>query len=113
MRLLVGLGDHVAGGAVEVLAVALPAARGDRGDEGARALRPDGALRAHARAEWMELGPPLALAEPQLHPPARELIESGHALGHTDGMVGGQLDDAVPQADTSRALGGRPQEHLG
>ena len=61
----------------------------------------------------MQLDRALALAEPQLDAAASEQVERGHALGHSDWMIGGQLDDPVTEPDATRALAGGAQEDLG
>src|SRR5262249_41268862 len=66
-----------------------------------------------APAERVQLDRALALAEPQLHASAREQVEGGHALGDADRVIGRQLDDAVAEPDTTRALGRGAEEDLG
>src|SRR5215510_4849304 len=105
MWLLEGFGDDVARGEVEVLAVPRPRGAREGGNHGAHGLFPDVALLAHARPEGVQLHWPLTLAEPQLDAASAQEVEGGHALGHPDRMVGGKLDDPMPQADAARALG--------
>jgi hypothetical protein len=107
-----GCGD-VARGEVEVLAVPLPRALRERGHQRPHRFLPHLTLVAHAPVERMQLDRTLALAEPQLHAATGEQVERGHALGHADGVIGGQLDDPVPEADATRALAGGTQEHFG
>ncbi len=61
----------------------------------------------------MQLGRPRRLAHPQIDPPARQQIERRHPLGDALRLVGGELDDAMPQPDALGALAGRAEEHLG
>jgi hypothetical protein len=72
VRLLPRLGDHVAGREVEELAVVFHRVLGEARDQDAHRLLPDVALVAHAAAERVELDRPLALAQAQLDPPARQ-----------------------------------------
>jgi hypothetical protein len=113
VRLLQRLGDHVAGGEVEVLPVPLPRAARERRHQRPDGFLPDLALVAHAPVEGVELDRPLTLAQAQLHAPAGEQVERRHALGHADRVIGGELDDAVTQPDPSRALAGGAEEDLG
>ena len=60
-----------------------------------------------ASSVWLA---PLAHAE--LDPAVAEQIQGRDALGHAGRVVGGQLDDAVAEADILGALAGGAEEHL-
>src|SRR5206468_3086975 len=113
MRLLERLGDHVAGGKVEETAVELDRVLGEALHHDLHRLFPHVALVAHPSAEGMQLDGPLPFAQAELDAPAREEIEGGHPLRDADGMIRGELDDPVTEADLLRALAGRPEEDLG
>ncbi len=113
VRLLVRLGDDVARGKVEELAVELDGLLGEARHQRPHRLLPHVALVAHPPAERMQLDRPLPLAEAELHAAPAEQIERGHPLGHADRVVRGELDDAVAEPDPLGPLGRRAQEHLG
>ena len=75
-------------------------------------LLPDLALVLHGHAERLELGDRGAFAHAELDAAAAQQIECRDPLGDAGGMVGGQLDDAVTEADALGALAGGAEEHL-
>ena len=111
--LLTRLGHDVAQREVEVLAVVLPALLPEHGHEGAHGVLPHGTLLAELAVERVQLGDAGTLAHAELDPPVADEVQGADALGHPGRVVGGQLHDAVPEADVLRALAGGGQEHLG
>src|SRR5262249_13650768 len=112
MRLLEWLGDHVARREVEEAAVVLDGLLGEALHHHLHRFLPHLPLVAPPPAEGMELDGPLPFAQAKLHSPARDEVEGRNALRHADGMVGGELDDAVAQADARGALARRSEEYL-
>ncbi len=53
------------------------------------------------------------LAHAELDPAVADEIEAGDLLGDAGRMVGGELDDAVAEADLLGALAGGGEENLG
>ena len=113
MRLLQRLRHHGAQRKLEELAVVLPAVVPEHRQRAAHRVFPDVALVAVAQVEGVQFGHRRAFAQAKLHAPVGDEIQRGDALGHPRRMVGGELHDAVPQADVARALACRRQEDLG
>ena len=109
----IGLGKHVSQRHVEILAVMLAGAVLEHREDGLHGLVEHGALVVHGAAERLELGDGSALAHAELDASVAEQIEHGDALGHTGGVVGGDLEDAVAEADLLCALAGGGEERLG
>ena len=112
VRLLQRLGDHVARGEIEILAVELPALLGEHRHDGLDRLFPAVALVAHLHAERMELGRSRRLAHAELDAAAGQEIERGHLLRDAMRLVGRELDDAVAEADALGALAGRAEKNF-
>ena len=81
--------------------------------DGAHGLLEDLALVVHVDAERLELGDRGALAHAELAAAVRQQVEAGDLLGDAGRMVGGELHDAVAEADLLRPLAGRREEQLG
>ena len=113
VRLLQRLRDHVARGEIVILAVEFPILAGEHRHDGLHRLLPALALVAHPDGEGMELGRPRRLTHAELDAAAGDQIERGDALGDALRLVGGELHDAVAEADALGALARRGEEHLG
>jgi hypothetical protein len=70
-------------------------------------------LSRNRTVEGVQLGRGRRLAEAELDPPVRHQVKRGDPFGHPRRVVGGQLDDAVTQADPRGPLARRAEEHLG
>ena len=110
VRFLHRLGEHVAVGNVEVLAVVLAGAILEHGEDRLHGLVEHRALVLHGAAERLELGDGGALAHAELAAPVAQQIEHGDALGDAGGMVGGELEDAVTEPNALRALASSGEE---
>ena len=108
-----GFGQDVAQREVEVGAVVLHASVAEHRDQGAHGVLEHLALVAEAPAEGVQLGDVRPLAEPELDAPVADQVEGRDALGHARRVVGGELHDAVAEADALGALARRGQEDLG
>ena len=113
VRLLRRLGHHVAQRELEVVAVPLPTFVPEHRQRGLHRLLPHHALVAEAAIEGMELGDRGALAQAELDAAVRHQVERRHPLGDARRVVGGELDDAVAEADLLGALARRGEEDLG
>jgi hypothetical protein len=76
VRLLAGLGQHVAQREVEVGALVLDAALAEHRDGAAHRVLPDLPLVPEAHAEGVELGDAGALPHPELDPSVRQQVEA-------------------------------------
>ena len=112
MRLLQRLGHHVAERDVEVLAVMLRAALPEHREDRRHGLVEHVALVLHGAAERLELGDGGALAHAELAASVAQEIEHGDALGNARGVIGGELQDAVAEADAPGALAGGGEKRL-
>ncbi len=106
MRLLNGLGHHVAQGNIEILAVMLAAALPEHRKDRANRFLEHFLLGLHVAAERRQLGDRGALPHPEFAAPLAEEIEYRDALGDTGGMIGGELENAVTEPDAFGALAG-------
>ena len=116
VRLLDGLGDHVAGGHLDEAPV--PPGEGlldEHPRDHVERLVPLLALGLAVDAEAAELGARGGLAGAELAATLRHEVEHRHLLGHARGMLVAGRDghDPEPQADAIRALAGRGEEDLG
>ena len=105
MRLLAGLGHDVAQREVEELAVVLPALLPEHRHEAAHGVLPHGALVAEAAVERVQLGDARSLADAQLDPAVADEVERADPLGDPGRVVGGELHDAVAEADALACAG--------
>ena len=116
MRLLHGLGDHVAAGHLERAALEARIRRHHHhvGDL-LGGLERHGALFLGRDVEAAELEPGRALADAELRPPVGDEVEHGDGLGRARGVVvvGDHLADAVAEPDALGAGGRGGQEHVG
>ena len=81
--------------------------------DGADGFFPAIALVPHADAERVEFGGAGGFAKAHLDTAFGEDIEGGDFFGHPLRLVGGELDDAVAEADILGALAGGAEEDLG
>ena len=112
MRLLQRLGQHVAQGDVEVLAVVLAGAvlehREDRRTASSNTSRLSSMVRPNGSSSVIEALSPM----PNSQRPLLKQVEHGDALGDAGGVVGGELEDAVAEPDVLGALAGGGEERL-
>ena len=115
MRLLHGLGHHVARRHAAVLAVVA----GERGlghaaDRHLEPLLPHFPLQRRVDFEAAQFSGGGGLPGAELHPALGDQIQGGHPLGGAGRMVvsGRRLNDAVAEADVLGALADGGQEHL-
>src|SRR5471030_1040708 len=113
MRLLNRLRQHVAQRELEVWTVVFPAAIVEHRQHTAHAVLPDRLLILHLPIERPKFGDARTFAHAELDPAVADQIEEGNLLGDARRVVGGQLDDAMTQADMFRALAGGGEKHLG
>src|SRR5580698_9236556 len=113
MRLLKRLWNDIACREVVVLAVEFPTLLGKHRNDGLDRLFPAIALVAYADAERMQLRGSGALPHAQFNAAAGDLIERGDAFCHSMRLVGGDLNNAMTQPDSFRALAGGSEKHLG
>jgi hypothetical protein len=106
MWLLHRLRHHVAQRNVEISAVVFRALVPEHRKDRAHGFLEHLALGLHVATERRQFGDGGALAHPELAAAAAEEIEHGHALGDAGGMIGGELQDAVAEADPLGALAG-------
>ena len=110
VRLLQRLGQHVAQGHVEILAVVLGAAILEHREDRLHRFFEHGALVLHGAAEGLQFGDRGALSHAELAASIAQQIEHGHPLGDPGRMVGGELKDAVTEPDILGALAGGGEE---
>ena len=116
VRLLVRLGDHVAGRHLQELAVPAGERFLDHHPRGGLdVLQPLVPLGGPLDAEAVQFGVRRGLAGAEVDPPVGEQVERVDALDHACRVVVGarQQDDAVPEADSRGALTGGGEEDLG
>jgi len=112
VRLLRRLGDDVAQWEIEIGAVVFAAAVPEHRDDRAHRVFPHRAFFLEAAAERFELGDAGALAHAEIDAAAADEIERGDAFGDPRRVAGGQLHDAVSEADLLGALARRAEEHF-
>src|SRR5262249_15520933 len=116
MRLLLRFGDQVARRHREEAALVTAERLFDEQPHAdVEGLLPLGALQVALDAEAAELGLRARLASAEFHPSVGDQVEGGDAFRHPGGVVisGWKLDDAVAEADATRALAGGGQEDFG
>src|SRR3546814_3467286 len=93
-----------------MVAVEFPTLVREHRDDCSHRLLPAVALVAHPDVERVQFRRPGPLAHAEVDAAARQQIECRHALRHPMRLVGGELDDAVPQPDVLRPLARRAEE---
>src|SRR3546814_3754310 len=93
-----------------MVAVEFPTLVREHRDDCSHRLLPAVALVADPDVERVQFRRPGPLAHAEVDAAARQQIECRHALRHPMRLVGGELDDAVPQPDVLRPLARRRSE---
>src|SRR5215471_16516407 len=112
MRLLHGLGQHMPQRILKVFAAVLAGTVRKHREDCLHGLVEHGALVFHGALERLKLGNGGSLAHAELDAPVAQEVEHGDALCDADGMIGGELENAVTQANVLGALTGGSQERL-
>ena len=112
MRLLHRLRQHIAHRHLVPLGVQLDAAILEHRHDAADRVFPDLALGLHVAAEAAEFGDRSGFTGAHLDAAIADKVEAGDAFGDTLRWIGGELHDAVAEADVLRALRRRTEEHF-
>ena len=110
MRLLQRFWHDVAQGNVEIFAVMFAAAIAEHREDRTHGFVEDFLLGLHVAAERRQLRDRGALAHAELATAVAEQIEHRDPLGNPRRMIGGELEDAVAEADVLGALAGGSEE---
>src|SRR5215471_4250818 len=95
---------------LKVFTAVLAGAVGKHWEDCLHGLVEHGALVLHGALERLKLCDGGALPHTELDPTVAQKVEHGDALCHADRVIGGELEDAVTQADVLGALTGGGQE---
>ena len=113
VRLLHRFGHDVAQREIEIGAVIFAAAIPEHRDDRPHRVFPDRALFLKGATEWFEFGAARTLAHAEIDPAATDQVERRDPLGDPRRVAGGQLHDAVGEADLFGALARGTEKHLG